>query len=188
MILWIKWKYIVMFSILFFSAPLSMAEENVTLSQEQNSSLNNLCLEKLGSKIIIGETEHVRLVPPDIVLEARIDTGAKTTSIDARNITPFERDGKKWVRFVCVTGENEHIIERKIIKSVLIKGHNKEAQRRYVVDMRLILGEVSQLVPVTLSDRSKYEYPILIGRNFLHDFFIVDVAKKNQFKPVALPE
>jgi hypothetical protein len=53
--------------------------------------------------------------------------------------------------------------------------------------MRIVLGDVSQLIPVNLNDRVAYQYPVLIGRNFLRDFFIVDVAKKYQFKPMSLP-
>ena len=110
------------------------------------------------------------------------------TSIDARNITPFERDGKQWVRFVCMDGEKEHTIERKLLKTMKIKRHGTEAQERYVVKMRIVLGDVSQLISVNLNNRDTYQYPVLIGRNFLRDSFIVDVAKKYQFKPMSLPK
>ena len=49
--------------------------------------------------------EHVYISPPGILLTARIDTGATTSSIDARNIEPFERDGKRWVRFEVINPE-----------------------------------------------------------------------------------
>jgi len=164
------------------------AKENIILSTKQNSTFENLNTEKSDSKMIIGALEHVRLVPPNVVLKARIDTGAKTTSIDGRNITPFERDGKQWVRFVCMDEKKEHIIERKVFKTVLIKRHGDESQDRYVVKMRIVLGDVSRLITVNLNDRDDYQYPVLIGRNFLRDFFMVDVAKKYQFKPMALPK
>ena len=67
--------------------------------------IESLNTEKPGAKIIIGAVEKVRLLPPNVVLKARIDTGAKTTSIDAQNIIPFERDGKEWVRFDWYLGE-----------------------------------------------------------------------------------
>jgi hypothetical protein len=41
----------------------------------------------------------------------------------------------------------------------------------------LALGELRSLVEVTLSDRLDYEYPLLIGRNFLVDTVIVDVSR-----------
>ena len=166
----------------------SEAQEESTYFTEQNSTYESLNTEKSDVKKIIGSVENIRLVPPNVVLKARIDTGAKTTSVDARDITPFERDGKEWVRFVIVKGKKEYTIERKVIKTVLIKRHGTESQNRYVVKMRIILGKVSRLISVTLNDRDDYKYPVLIGRNFLRDFFIVDVAKKHQFKPMSLPK
>lgn len=187
MILPMRWHYSILFLLLFSVTSLIEAKEDKTLLIEQNSTFENLNTEKTDSKRIIGAIENVRVVPPNIVLKARIDTGAKTTSIDARNITPFERDGKQWVRFVCMDGEKEHTIEKKVMKTVQIKRHGEASQDRYVVKMRIILGDVSQLIPVNLNDRESYIYPVLIGRNFLRDFFIVDVAKKFQLKPMKLP-
>ncbi len=188
MILPKRWYYTVLFLFLFSSVSFIEAQEDTAIAVEEKSTYVNLNTEKPDSKIIIGALEYVRLVPPNLVLKARIDTGAKTTSIDARNITPFERDGKQWVRFVCVSGEKEYTIERKVIKTVQIKRHGAESQDRYVVKMRIILGDVSQLISVNLNDRDEYKYPVLIGRNFLRDFFMVDVAKKYQFKPMSLPK
>lgn len=188
MILQIRWHYSFIFLLFISIASFIDAKEDKAPLVEQNSTFENPNTEKSDSKKIIGEIENVRLVPPDIVLKARIDTGAKTTSIDARNITPFERDGKQWVRFVCKDGEKEYTIEKKVLKTVQIKRHGKESQDRYVVKMRVILGDVSQLISVNLNDRESYTYPVLIGRNFLRDFFIVDVAKKFQFKPMKLPK
>lgn len=180
--------YSILFFILLNTTSHAQNKESTTLSNEKNSTFENLNTEKPDAKMIIGEIENIRLVPPNIVLKARIDTGAKTTSIDARNITPFERDGKQWVRFVCMDGEKEHTLERKVIKTVHIKRHGEVAQDRYMINMRIILGNVSQLIHVNLNDRKTYTYPILIGRNFLCDYFIVDVAKKHQLKPMVLPK
>ena len=188
MALAVKWHYSLLVLLLFSVISLIEAKEQTTLFVEQNNTVENLNTQKTDVKQIIGATENVRLVPPNIVLKARVDTGAKTTSVDARNITPFERNGKEWVRFIIVHGEKEYTIERKIIKTVQIKRHDAESQDRYVVKMRIILGKVSRLISVTLNDRDEYKYPVLIGRNFLRDFFIVDVAKKYQFKPMPLPK
>jgi len=188
MILQARWIYSILFSLMFCTTSFIEAKEAAAPAAVPDNTFENLNTEKPDTKHIIGAVEKVRLVPPNIVLKARIDTGAKTTSVDARNITPFERDGKQWVRFTCMDGDKEHTIERKVIKTVQIKRHEEESQDRYVVNMRIILGDVSQLIPVTLNDRDAYIYPVLIGRNFLRDYFIVDVAKKYQFKPMALPK
>ncbi len=188
MILQIKWHYSILFLLLFYTTSYAQNKGETATVTEQNSTFENLNTEKPDAKMIIGEVENVRLVPPNVVLKARIDTGAKTTSIDARNITPYERDGKQWVRFVCMDGQKEHTLERKVIKTVQIKRHGKASQDRYVINMRIVLGNVSQLIHVNLNDRKTYTYPVLIGRNFLRDYFLVDVAKKHQRKPMVLPK
>jgi len=77
------------------------------------------------------------------------------------------------------------VIEKPVSRVVQIKRHGKTSQDRYVVKMRLILGERSQVVEVSLTDRSQFIYPILIGRNFLRDYYIVDVGAKLTSKPIA---
>jgi len=177
-------KYFVITNIvfnLFFLSGL-MAEGNTTKKIKKKD------IDKSESKIIIGSTEDIMIEPPEVKLKARIDTGAKTTSIDARNITPFERDGKRWVKFSVFEGVEEHKVERPVYDTVLIKRHGNESQRRYMIKMRVTAGGVSQLIPVSLTDRSSYEFPILIGRNFLKDYFIVDVSKKNLLKKIEKDE
>lgn len=127
----------------------------------------------------IGRIEYVRIISAKKQGKAKIDTGAKTTSVDARDIERFERDGKEWVKFKLLGKP----IERPLVKNILIKRHGTKPQRRAVVKLRLQLGEVSRNVLVTLADRDQYNYPILIGRNFLRDTFVVDVSKTYTVKP-----
>ena len=124
-------------------------------------------------KPIIGRVEYIKVVSTDILQKAKIDTGAKTTSIDAKEIVRFERDGKEWVKFKFA-GKS---IEKPLLKNILIKRHGVKSQRRAVIQLRLKLGKISRHVNVTLTDREEYIYPILIGRNFLKDAFIVDVSQ-----------
>lgn len=188
MILQIRGRYTILFLLLFYATSFIEAKEKTLPVGDQNGTFENLNTSKPDSKSIIGAIENVRLTPPNVVLKARIDTGAKTTSIDAQNITPFERDGKEWVRFDLLVGKKKYDIERKVIKTILIKRHGEDSQRRFVVRMRIVIGDVSQLISVNLNDRESYQYPVLIGRNFLRDYFIVDVGKRFQVEPMALPK
>ncbi len=135
------------------------------------------------AKTIIGEAEYIYVPSSKIKLKARIDTGATTTSIHALDIKEFERDGQKWVKFKLID-ENKKEIERAlpIQRVTTIKRHGANSLKRYVVQLRLNLGESSQLVDVTLANRSNFTYPLLIGRNFLNGIFIVDVSKKYLIK------
>lgn len=135
-------------------------------------------------KLVIGEKEKVYFPGLDITLEARIDTGATTTSVDARNIVTFERDGKKWVRFEMLKKDGTLIkVKRPVVKRITVKRHGGEGQERQVVNMRLNISELSYYIEVSLTDRSKYKLPILIGRNFLKGNVIVDVSLSNTKAP-----
>ena len=114
-----------------------------------------------------------------MLFESRIDTGADTTSIHAENIQLIEKDGKRYVRFVLIdpgTGETLQQ-EVRLRRRVLIKQNEGPRERRYVVRMWVTLGKVKSRIDVNLSDRSDFEYPLLIGRNFLTDSMIVDVSR-----------
>ena len=166
--------------LLFAMSPLALlADENNDSKTPEEETKMDKNIQTLDSKIIIGETEMVIITPPQVTLKARIDTGATTTSIDARNITAFERDSKKWVKFSVIKGGKEYKIERPIVKTVMIKRHGIEAQERFIIKMRVTVGDTTKLIDVSLTDRSDYKYPILLGRNFLKDYFIVDVSRSN---------
>ena len=141
---------------------------------------------RTSNRVIVGETEYVYISPPDIKLSARIDTGAKTSSLNAIDLVEFERDGKPYARFNIinpVNGKNVEI-ERRIVKRVRIKEHEGESQRRPIVKMRVRLGSLDQHIEMSLIDRGEFEHQVLIGRNFLRDFAVVDVSKKYISQPV----
>lgn len=138
---------------------------------------------KLQGKLILGEEEDVSIQPPGITLRARIDTGADTSSIDARDIEEFERDGKKWVKFTLLDRKDntKHIIETKIARHVkIIQSSLPEGfDRRIVVKLKLNIGDFSDLSEFTLTNREHMDFAILIGRNVLKDIAIVDVSGKD---------
>jgi hypothetical protein len=138
----------------------------------------------MAGKHVIGAVEPVRVIPGDFVFTARIDTGAKTSSMHAEEIQQFERDGKRWVRFKITDGTKSRVVEKRVVRRVRIKQQIVPSERRPVVKMRFIIGGVSQSIQVTLTDRSNFKYKVLVGRNFLHDLFIVDVGQKMTTQPI----
>jgi hypothetical protein len=139
-----------------------------------------------NGKKVVGAVEKVFLSPPDILLPARIDTGAATSSLDARDMRSFERDGKPWVRFHIVDPETDESVEIElpIVRHVrILQSAAEDAERRPVVELRFVIGSVSQSAQFTLSDRAHLEYPVLIGRNILQDVMVVDVGKSFTVQP-----
>ena len=128
---------------------------------------------------IVGAVEWARIEPANLWIESRIDTGADTTSIHAEDIQLLEKDGKRYVSFVLIdalTG-SRHPQELRLRRRVLIKQNGSPDQRRYVVRMWVTVGETRSRIDVNLTDRSNFDYPLLIGRNFLVDTMIVDVSR-----------
>jgi hypothetical protein len=129
---------------------------------------------------LVGEKEWALVEPGDLVLEARIDTGAQTSSMHAEDIQLIEKDGKRWIRFSLINPATDEKIslERRLHRSILVKQKTEKTNdRRYVVRMWVTLGDTRTWLDVSLSDREDFEFPLLLGRNMLVDSFVVDVSK-----------
>ena len=129
---------------------------------------------------IIGEVEYALVSDTGPLQKARIDTGATTTSLGFHEVSSYERDGEKWVRFSVrdrLDGK-VHTFERELVGTASIKRHGAEPVQRPVVKMRISIGDVSKEIEVTLADRNSFDYPVLIGRNFLDGNVLVDVSKR----------
>lgn len=129
---------------------------------------------KLG---IIGEAEPVYFLPMKKAILSRIDTGAENSSIDAKNIRLFEREGVKWVSFDIENkknGESQHF-EKRVYRETVIKRQN-DSEERIVVLMTVKIGTEKITAQFSLANRSKFEYQGLIGRNILKGRAIVDTA------------
>lgn len=137
---------------------------------------------QLGNKIILGQREWVYVSAVKNSFKTRVDTGAKTSSISATDITHFERDGEKWVRFNLIDEENATPlpIEAKVVRTVKIiqSSDPDNAQSRVVVNLHVRLSEIVGESEFTLTDRRHMEHPILIGRSFLQDLAVVDISKE----------
>lgn len=141
-------------------------------------------------KQVVGEKEQIFLNDLGVSIMARIDTGATTASLDARDIQTFERNGEEWVRFTVYNPETRDPIdvERKRVRRVnILQPGGTEPERRPVVEMRITIGKITQNAEFTLADRSNLELPMLVGRNILRDVMLVDVSR-SEIAPPVRPE
>ncbi len=125
---------------------------------------------------IVGWVENAVLVGPDINLKAKLDTGAETSSLDAVIIKKFRLRGKRWVRFRIIDRqtENEYILVRERVRTTGVIQHDGSAQIRPVVLMKLCIAHRLLTTEVSLIDRSEFNYSLLLGRNTLKSFALVD--------------
>ncbi len=97
-------------------------------------------------------------------LEAKLDTGADSSSLHATDIEVFEREGQNWLRF---TTQGQRL-EQPIARRVRIKQKNGQpAQERWVVRLDLCIGQVFIPADFSLVDRSDFSTPVLLGRDVL---------------------
>ena len=133
-----------------------------------------------GGKELIGGLEWIYMDPPKQHFRARVDSGAETSSLSARDIVEFERDGEDWVRFVFEhDNANDPVeLELPIVREALIRQASSDSlDRRVVVEIDLRLGDRLQRTEFTLTDRRRMTYPVLLGRAFLMDLYVVDVSQ-----------
>lgn len=133
----------------------------------------------MNDKIIVGNAELVSL--PDLQLEyirARIDTGAKTSSLHVNNIEYRVKSGKPYVSFVLnqsVYGlKGDLMMEKAVIDTRWIKSSNGNKEKRYVIHTNLLIAEKTWEVELTLSDREDMSYPMLLGREAMEGRILVD--------------
>lgn len=133
-----------------------------------------------AGKLVVGSIEYVHVEPGSLRLEARVDSGAETSSMHADDVVSFERDGEPWVRFSTPAGTSgsSATMELPVARRVRIKTKTDGIDRRAVVMINLRLGEVTKRIEVTLADRGDFEYPFLVGRNYLRDVAVVDVSRR----------
>ncbi len=142
-------------------------------------------------KMELGWLERVRLQPWDIVLKAKLDTGAKTAAIHATDIERFDKDGKQWVRFKLWlnhrdAGSETITVEKPLARDVTIKlrGTDKN-DARPSVKLEFCLGSKRFQALFTLVNRKKFNYPVLLGRRFLADLAVIDPAARYNMGPTC---
>ncbi|MFA5180862.1 MAG: RimK/LysX family protein [Syntrophales bacterium] len=127
---------------------------------------------------VVGAVENIILMPRKITLPARIDTGAATTSLDARELVI--RGNMAEFHLSETWGGEKMKLPVKGWKK--IKGSENQ-QRRPVVELDICIGDRLLRVEVNLMDRSRLQYPLLVGRDVLGKGFIVDVRKMHALPP-----
>ncbi len=129
------------------------------------------------AKEIVGRLERIKLYPGEMILKAKIDTGAKNSSVNARNIDEFTRDGDPWMRFEVSDRHGHKVkIERQLERRARIRRHFGKLQTRPVVVLGVCMGDIYKDVEVNLVNRKGFLYPMLIGRSFLKENILVDAT------------
>jgi len=107
-------------------------------------------------------------------IPAKIDTGADSSSVNVVNLE-MSPDGTLSFNLVKKSGKR---ISTNSYKVAMIRSSNGQEEPRYRVPLFLEIGSKRIRTTFSLSDRSRNNFPVLIGRKTLKGKFLVDVSKK----------
>jgi hypothetical protein len=130
---------------------------------------------------IYGWLEKVVVADMKEAMQAKLDTGAMTSSIHAENQQIFERDGKKWVKFVVtdpsIANSKRYDVEAPLSRIVMIKEPGGESVQRNVVRLSFQIGGRNIKTEFTLNNRSNMTCPVLIGLTTIQVMGWVDPSR-----------
>jgi hypothetical protein len=116
-------------------------------------------------------------------LKAKIDTGAYTSSIHVESVKQHSAEGRDNISFVLLDAKGATFHKKKftlpLFTEKLIKNSFGQSEKRSVIKTKILLFEHVFDIELSLADRSKMEYPVLLGRKLLKKGFVVDVTKAN---------
>ncbi|MGB1288878.1 MAG: ATP-dependent zinc protease [Aggregatilineales bacterium] len=131
---------------------------------------------------VIGWREWVGL--PDLgikTIKAKVDTGARSSSLHASKVQEFERDGVKWVRFQVHPEQRKSDsvmeLEAVVLDFRSVRSSSGKATIRPVIVTNIELFDIIWPVELTLASRDEMGFRMLLGREAFRGRFLVDAGK-----------
>lgn len=130
-------------------------------------------------KTVIGRLEKAWIAEAGLTLNAKIDTGTRTSSLGVSDMRLFRRGGRDRVRFTLTDGNGKAAtLDRRVFRIARFKRDSGAPVERPVVLLHLCVGNLWRLTQVNLDDRGAFDYPLLIGRRFLFGKALVDIGRQ----------
>jgi ribosomal protein S6--L-glutamate ligase len=136
-------------------------------------------MKEINSKVIVGSEEWCAFPELGIpAIKARVDSGAKTSSIHAFNIQKFKRDGTSWVSFevhpLQNNGRTVICCENPVVDKRIVKSSSGMPETRYVISTPMKVDDEIWDVELTLTNRDSMGYRMLLGREAMNGRMLVD--------------
>lgn len=133
----------------------------------------------MKEKIVIGWRETLALPSLGIhQINAKIDTGARTSCLHAFKVETFEKFGNQWARFwihpIQDDLETVTVCEAKIIDQRSVRDSGGHEELRYVIEADIQLGEHIWPAEFTLTNRENMKFRMLLGRTAMQEYLLVD--------------
>ncbi len=140
-----------------------------------------------SGKVLLGRLEWVWLDAIEQTLEAEVNTGMRNNLLYVSEFQVFERDGKDWVRFELVDSDASQ--EAPVVRLTKYAGSGGAIDKRPSIKTPVRMGSLVEEAEFLLTPGEKPSEVVVLGRNFLRDIAVVDVAQKHiqsKFKPKPL--
>lgn len=130
---------------------------------------------------VIGWREWVSLPELGVKrVKAKVDTGARSSSLHALDLEEFEKDGEPWIRFQ-VTPRQRSNLDAKVVEAKILEYRNVRSSNGTTALRPVILTEVRMLgtvwpVELTLANRDEMGFRMLLGREAYRGRFLVDAG------------
>lgn len=137
-------------------------------------------LEKLK---IVGKEEWCVFSQLKIpAIRARIDSGAKTSSIQATEIQLTDKNNEEWVSFIVHPLQRNSAVKitcsAKVEDRRSIKGSFGVAEERIIIKTPVTIGEDTFDIELSLANRNTMEFKMLLGREALTNRYLINPAIK----------
>lgn len=131
---------------------------------------------------VAGWIETITFPDQGITLDAKLDTGAASSSISVTDLERFKRKGKTWYRFtIHGTDGKAAIVEQQTSRVARVKRAEVEDTRRPIITLKVCVAGHEAVTDFNLTDRSGQDYQALIGRKFLASRILVDSNRTHLF-------
>ena len=131
---------------------------------------------------VIGWKEWLSL--PDLVIpaiKAKIDTGARTSALHTFSIEDYTINGNLMVRFgihpLQKRKDVELYCEAPVLDRRRVKDSSGHTEMRYTIETKAVLGGVEWPIHITLTNRDRMMFRMLLGRTALEHRFTIDPAR-----------
>lgn len=129
---------------------------------------------------VVGWVEKVTVEPWGVEVKAKLDSGALTSSLDARDIKLFEKDDQEWVRFRLRLDDQDSDetlsvnLERPLYRDLTVRGAGGRDERPVVL-LEVCVGDTRYEEQFGLRDREEMHYPMLLGRRTIGHLGLLSV-------------